>query len=176
MNVCHASGYNINIKRAQSTLSKFLPLARFRSSTPPMPRACRRLQSALSTSLDRFTLDLDCLAWSTSSPQPLFPRRCSIASPSTTSPSTASPRARRRLWSALSTPLDRFTLILDHFAWSTSPPPASEHAVDLDRFARRRSPCLRLLASSPPPACCSITRCAPVDSVCYLFCLLWSNT
>jgi hypothetical protein len=34
-----------------------------------------------------------------------------------------------------STPLDRFALDLDRFTRSTLPPPALEHAVDLDRFA-----------------------------------------
>jgi hypothetical protein len=36
-----------------------------------------------------------------------------------------------------STLLDRFALDLKCFTRSASPPPAPEHAVDLDRFARR---------------------------------------
>jgi hypothetical protein len=87
MNAHHAIGPNINIRcarAARSTHSKFLPLARFRSSTPPMPRAC-----------------------------------C-------------------HLWSAPSTPLDRFALSLNRFTRSTSPPLAPEHAIDLNRFAGAR--------------------------------------
>jgi hypothetical protein len=90
---------NINIRCARvarSTLSKFLPLTHFRSSTLPMPGASRHLRSAPSTSL---------------------PLEHAVAS-------TASP----------SMPLDRFTLDLDSFARSTSPPPALEHVIDLDCF------------------------------------------
>jgi hypothetical protein len=36
-----------------------------------------------------------------------------------------------------STPLDRFALDLECFTRSASPPSAPEHAIDLDRFARR---------------------------------------
>jgi hypothetical protein len=87
LNMCHTSGpqYKYQVRVARSTLSKILPLARFKSSTSqprsltehastlPMPRACHCLWSAPSTALpstplDRFALNLDCFARSTLPP------------------------------------------------------------------------------------------------------------
>jgi hypothetical protein len=83
-----------------------------------MPRACRRLQSALSTSLDRFTLDLDCFAWSTSSP-PTLEHTVDLDRFARSTPLPLAPE---------------HTVDLDRFTQSTPPPLAPEHAVDLSRF------------------------------------------
>jgi hypothetical protein len=42
-----------------------------------------------------------------------------------------------------STPLDRFALDLNRFARNAPPPPAPEHAVDLDRFTNALDHALR---------------------------------
>jgi hypothetical protein len=102
---------------ARSTFSKFSSLARFRSSTPPMPGAHHHVRSAPSTAsplehaaasialpsmpLDRFTLDLDHFTRSTPLP-----------------------------------PASKHAVNLDRFTQSAPPPPAPEHTVNLDRFAR----------------------------------------
>jgi hypothetical protein len=94
----------------------------------------------------RFTLSkiLPLAHFRTSTTPTLGARCCLRSTPSSTSPqehivaSTTSP----------STSLDLFTHDLHLFTWSTLPPPALEHAIDLDRFTQSTS--LTSTASSTP--------------------------
>jgi hypothetical protein len=68
--------------------------------------------------LNRFALDLDRFARSTS-PPPALEHAVDL---------------NRFAWSTLPPPALEHAIDLNRFAWSMPPPPASEHAIDLDRF------------------------------------------